>query len=714
MLYTLAVIWIYRDLWHQKGFATGLGWDAIDTHGPDLDFFSREIRENRFSLWNPYDKGGFPAYADAPFDRYYPFNWPFAGFGAVFGTGWWLVQIKVLAHHVAGASMMHLFLRSRGVSRGGAMIGGLGLIASTPLLIHKASDILWPMVWVPLVWLALDALFAKPSWRRGAALGGALLLCETAGSPPGLFYTLMLVAPYGLWRLATAKWSWQTLVALGVALVVALAPLLLVVLPQRQLVALGSRERWASGDDFALALSQPWRDVLRGVVARGAGLLEMYMGSVVLILALCALVCRPRWDKGIAWVWFVVAAFGVALACGDSGEVLPWIIHHVPGFKLLRVPGRYKLVAIWALAAMAGVGADGLDKRWRAIACAAAVFALVWYLIHEDAVVEASFARPDWWSVAATGAAAFVVCATALTSARWRGVGLATLAIGALFDAPTFLHTPDAPPVADRRREHELDDTILPTLDGVRDRFRLYDEFVLGERVGARNRVRDFRGYPAVDPLSQTRYVDVLEKAKVDPRILAEFNVRYVLSAPHFRFQSQSSYVRLPHPGFHRVRGDVWEADAPAPLVMWYGNAVLEREPGRVLDDVRGAHHRWAVLELGDAKQLPYELPFAEQGAIAGTLVSYDADEIRATVDAPRAGLVVLNELFYPGWQIEVDGAPAPMLRANYVMRGVWVGAGKHAITWRFAPRDFRPLFAAYAFAWLILLSAGVSAWRRR
>ena len=60
VLYTLAVIWIYRDLWHQHGTPTGLGWDVIDTHGPDLDFFSREIREDRFSLWNPYDKGGYP------------------------------------------------------------------------------------------------------------------------------------------------------------------------------------------------------------------------------------------------------------------------------------------------------------------------------------------------------------------------------------------------------------------------------------------------------------------------------------------------------------------------------------------------------------------------------------------------------------------------------------------------------------------------------
>ena len=84
--YTLAIVWIYRDLWHQGAAATGLGWDTIDTHGPDLDFFSTEIREGRFSLWNPYDKGGYPVFCDPVFDRYYPFNWPFAWFGALFSS----------------------------------------------------------------------------------------------------------------------------------------------------------------------------------------------------------------------------------------------------------------------------------------------------------------------------------------------------------------------------------------------------------------------------------------------------------------------------------------------------------------------------------------------------------------------------------------------------------------------------------------------------
>src|SRR5262249_35421380 len=150
------VAWTYRDLWHQHGVATGLGWDVIDTHGPDLEFMARELREGRFSLWNPGDKGGDGGYAEPIGGRDYPFAGPFVAWGAVFGVSWWLIQLEVLAHHVAMAVCMHAFLRSRGLATRAAMIGGVGLVVSAPLLVHKASNLLWPLAWVPLVWIAID------------------------------------------------------------------------------------------------------------------------------------------------------------------------------------------------------------------------------------------------------------------------------------------------------------------------------------------------------------------------------------------------------------------------------------------------------------------------------------------------------------------------------------------------------------------------------
>ncbi|HEY0191673.1 MAG TPA: hypothetical protein VGC42_11175, partial [Kofleriaceae bacterium] len=247
--YSLVVIWTYRALWHQHGIDTGLGWDVIDTHAPDLDFLARELRAGRFSLWNPYDKGGYAVYADPVVARYDPFGWTFAAWGAAFGVSWWLIQLEFLAHHVVMAVCMHGFLRSRGLPVRAAMIGGVGLVVSAPMLIHKGSNILWPLVWVPLVWFAIDAALARPSWRRGAGVAAAYALCATAGSPPGLFYASLLVAPYAIWRLATVRPPLRPLLGCAATAAVTIAPILaLTIIPTRTIVALGTRDRWATGD----------------------------------------------------------------------------------------------------------------------------------------------------------------------------------------------------------------------------------------------------------------------------------------------------------------------------------------------------------------------------------------------------------------------------------------------------------------------------------
>jgi hypothetical protein len=289
-----------------------------------------------------------------------------------------------------------------------------------------------------------------------------------------------------------------------------------------------------------------------------------------------------------------------------------------------------------------------------------------------------------------------------------------------LIDAPAFTHTPSAPPASDRRQLHERDDEILARLDGIRDRWRLYDEFVLGERVGQRRAVRDFRGYPAVDPLTYRRYVEVLEYARRDPAILTDFNVRWVLQGYHFRFGTSASFVpALDAAGPFTPRGDrIFEAKHPAPLVVWYGAVTLAPAKQvlaavRAAQDASGARRR-AVLEPEALARVPAVagLAFAAPAAVTGALVSYEPDEIAVTVDAPRAGVVVLNELAFPGWEVTVDGAPATPLVANYLLRAVHVGAGPHAIRWWFAPPHQRLLMDGYLLALAIMLCA--AAWPRR
>ena len=726
LLYVIVVAWIYRDLWHHHGLATGLGWDTIDTHGPDLDFFARDLREGRFSLWNPYDKGGYPVFCDPVFDRYYPLNWPFAAWGALFGTGWWLVQLKVLAHHVLAATLLHGFLRSRGLSIRAAVIGAIGLVASAPLLTHKASNILWPIVWVPLVWIAIDAALARPKWWRGVLVGAALLLPLTAGSPPGVVYAALLILPYAGLRFVQHVRAHHTrpeLVALAwtivPALVIALLVVAVTVLPASELVALGSRDRLGTGPGFALGGSLYLPPAVRGVFVRGAGPFEVYCGTALVVLAAIGIALRPRADRDAPIAFAATAVLGLILAAGTTAFVLPVLVHHVPPFALLRVPGRYKLLAAWALAAGAGYGVAALEAaasdavlRKRAWIVAAVAIAITIACVVIAGAPETVKDHPAWWSIVATGvAAALVVGATRSAHVLW------AFAVVVAIDAPLFTFVePGAPVAAEPRQTHAHDAEVVAHLDGATDRWRVYDEFVLGERAGARLRIRDFRGYPAVDPISLHRYVDVLDYAKQEPRILTDFNVRYLLLRPHWRYGSSTSFPHLPAPGFTAHDG-LYEADHPAPLIAVYGAVTVVAD--HVLDAVRAVQEpdgerRRAIVEASDAEALPPEASTGSPSVSAGTLESYEPDTIRFTVDTSSAGLAVLNELAFPGWYVMVDGVRTTDIRVNYLLRGVWVSAGHHEIVWQFSPLHWRFLVGGYAIALLVILVALVYGARDR
>ncbi len=67
-------------------------------------------------------------------------------------------------------------------------------------------------------------------------------------------------------------------------------------------------------------------------------------------------------------------------------------------------------------------------------------------------------------------------------------------------------------------------------------------------------------------------------------------------------------------------------------------------------------------------------------------LVHYENTRIEIDSAAPHAGWVVLNDVWHPWWRAEVDGTPVPIHRANVLFRAVAVPAGRHRVTFTFAP----------------------------
>ena len=79
----------------------------------------------------------------------------------------------------------------------------------------------------------------------------------------------------------------------------------------------------------------------------------------------------------------------------------------------------------------------------------------------------------------------------------------------------------------------------------------------------------------------------------------------------------------------------------------------------------------------------------AQVGSVA--IKSYGTTEIVLEADAPRGGFVVLNDVWQPWWEVEIDGKPVPLLRANVIFRAVRVPPGRSTI--RFVFRPFQGLY---------------------
>lgn len=73
---------------------------------------------------------------------------------------------------------------------------------------------------------------------------------------------------------------------------------------------------------------------------------------------------------------------------------------------------------------------------------------------------------------------------------------------------------------------------------------------------------------------------------------------------------------------------------------------------------------------------------------------------IKVTVPA----MLVVTEVWYPGWEAFVDGRRTELYRVNYCQRGVWLTQGTHKVELCFAPRAWR------AGLWVLAVTAAVCA----
>jgi hypothetical protein len=85
---------------------------------------------------------------------------------------------------------------------------------------------------------------------------------------------------------------------------------------------------------------------------------------------------------------------------------------------------------------------------------------------------------------------------------------------------------------------------------------------------------------------------------------------------------------------------------------------------------------------------------------------SYTPKKIIFDTKAATPTVLLLNDKFDPQWRALVDGKPAPIFRANYIMRGVYLTPGYHTVEFHFS-LPHRPLYISLTAIGLGILLSG-------
>jgi len=82
--------------------------------------------------------------------------------------------------------------------------------------------------------------------------------------------------------------------------------------------------------------------------------------------------------------------------------------------------------------------------------------------------------------------------------------------------------------------------------------------------------------------------------------------------------------------------------------------------------------------------------------ASMASISSWRPDRVEIDLHTSEAAIVTLNAPYYPGWEVEVDGKPRPIIKADLLFRGVEAPAGARRIVFAYRPFSRENLLSAF------------------
>ncbi len=96
------------------------------------------------------------------------------------------------------------------------------------------------------------------------------------------------------------------------------------------------------------------------------------------------------------------------------------------------------------------------------------------------------------------------------------------------------------------------------------------------------------------------------------------------------------------------------------------------------------------VVEAQKAGEVPSVPVEAKRPHTPARIAEYQPHSVVVEIPDHSAGLLVLNDCFYPGWHAFVDGRQRPIYRVNGTFRGVFVEPQDKRVVFKYDPASYR------------------------
>jgi len=709
--------------------------DLITSFYPYHALVGRAVAQRVLPLWNPSILGGAPLAAHSQAATFYPFNLPYLFLPL--HVAW---TVCVMLRWFLAAIFMAILLRSIGASTSGSIFSGIVFSLCGFMTAWQGQSMGDAAVWLPIICFAVLRLSRHPTPRSIALASLCLAMPVLAGHPETAVHLTLValaLAAYLFW-LEPKKHFAIGFICAGV-LAIGLAAIQIVPTLEwlKQLGHFTERippvlsfhdgQGFFSRDIFA----SPNSNLIR--IPEGAS----YFGMLALLAAPLAWFHRSRC---LAVFFTSLAAMAAAIAFGIPP--FHWIVNHVPILQSMK-NGRLILVVTFGVAILAGLGVsalereeDGHSKRLRVAATSMVAVMFLFavggiYEVHRATWVPVRFLRGPW------GSLLFLIPSTIVLLLRIQGrlrgrlfsfsicglaaVELITFASGYTgFTAPADVFPPA--PVFDFLKKQGNPSTFriakagypIPANSGIIYGLESADGYEIPNE-----RARQFSA-GLIEERDDAVFYEAEKVAASPDRRLDMLNVKFwivIAGSRQFReFGARPERFKL---AYEEGSIAIFENKRVLPRLFAVPQAGVEISPYAIdqLTLIRSSQFDPEKTVYVSKRPTAMKTSPAPDASFTSNIRFVQSDmisfEFRSHTSGPS--ILVLSQIYYPGWKAAIDGKEVPVEEVDFALMGVAAPMGEHTIKFFFEPSSFWTGTILSSIALLVLVACATPAgvWKK-